>query len=55
MKYKRGTKYKIYRDELIYRDLGESMIKLGKKLYLDQGETPLKDPPMFERAMLKYP
>lgn len=40
---------KIYRDELIYRDLGESMIKLGKKLYLDQGGDPPSKGPTYVR------
>ncbi|NLA92201.1 MAG: tRNA (adenosine(37)-N6)-threonylcarbamoyltransferase complex dimerization subunit type 1 TsaB [Spirochaetales bacterium] len=44
-----GVKTIIYRDNLIYRDLGESMLKLGKKLYLEQGGDPPNKGPTYVR------
>ncbi len=44
-----AIKTKIYRDNLIYRDLGESMLKLGKDLYLKQGGDPPGKGPTYVR------
>lgn len=46
---KRSLNTKIYTDNLIYRDLGESMIKLGKNLYLAQGGDPPNKGPTYVR------
>ncbi len=44
-----AIKTKIHRDNLIYRDLGESMLKLGRKLYLAQGGDPPSKGPTYVR------
>ncbi len=46
---KQGIKTKIYADYLKYRDLGESMIEIGKKLFLERGADPPNKGPTYIR------